>query len=94
MAALDARLSYSIGNCAFPIEKKRSALEAHSRDWKMSHATALGARVSLAKLFVHGDASFVRSGIALKQNRQNTVMLRFVAEMLHSRDRRFSPDSV
>ena len=34
--------------------KKRSAMDAHSRDWKMSQATALGARVSQAKLFVPG----------------------------------------
>ncbi len=43
---------FSIGNCAFPIEKKSSAMDEHSRDWNMSHATALGARVSQAKLFV------------------------------------------
>ena len=39
--------------------------------------------------FLDGEAFFVRRRIALKQNRHNTVMLRLVAEMLHSRDRRF-----
>ena len=45
-------LLFSIGNCAFPIEKKTLREDAHSREWKMSQVTALGARVLQAELFL------------------------------------------
>jgi len=34
------------------LSNKNAPRDAHSRDWKISQATALGARVSQAKLFV------------------------------------------